>query len=76
MKTVNFSDEIPETYITVKYKGKERQMRRFAEVVSTDKFGQTRVIRPAEYLYINKDGKNKTEFTKNPSRSTGNKEKK
>ena len=74
MKPINFSNEIPATYITVKHKGKERQMRRFGEVLFINKFGQARVIRPAEYLYVNKDGKHKMDFTKNPSRSTGNKE--
>lgn len=69
-KTNIYNDEIPETYITVKYNGKDRLMRRFGAVISTDKFGKTREIRPAEYLYINKDGKNKISFTKEPNRFT------
>ena len=76
MKPIDFFEEIPQTYITSKYKGKDREMRRFGAVTFTDKHGHTKELRPAEYLYIYRDGKHKVSYSKHPFRSTGNKEKK
>ena len=70
MNRIEINDDIPETYITVKYKGKEREMRRFGAVTFTNKFGVVKGLRPAEYLYIYKDGKNKLSFSKSPVRTT------
>ena len=64
MNTIDIRDDIPQTYITVKYKGKDRTMRRFGEVTIGNK-----QIRPAEYLYEYRDGK-KLSYSKEPSRPT------
>jgi len=75
MNRIEINDDIQETYITAKYKGKERKMRRFGAVTFTNRFGVVKELSPAEYLYIYKDGKNKLSFSKSPTRTTkkGNK---
>ena len=70
MNKLNIFEEIPQTYITVKYKGKEREMRRFGECNLLDERGKiVKQIRPAEYLYVYRDGK-KLSFSDRPDRVT------
>ena len=71
MKKAEFLIEVPPTYVTVKYKGKMREMRRFGECNLLDDRGNiTRQIRAAEYLYVYRDGKNKVEFSREASRES------
>ena len=71
MKKAEFLIEVPPTYVTVKYKGKEREMRRFGECNLLDHMGKVvRQIRAAEYLYVYRDGKNKLEFTREAHRES------
>jgi len=68
MKKIDIFEEIPQTYVTVKYKGKDREMRRFGECNLQDENGKVvRRLRPAEYLYVYRDGR-KTFFSDSPSR--------
>jgi len=76
MQPIQLVEDVQPVYTTVKYKGKDRVMRRFGAVTLTDKYGKTREVRPAEYLYEYRDGKNILHYSKTPFRSTGNKEKK
>ena len=44
--------EVEPVYTTIKVNSKDRRVRRFGECVFTNKRGESKVIRPAEYLYI------------------------
>lgn len=62
MEQIQLETEIIPTYTTVKIKGKNRKVRRFGPVTFTNKHGQSKVIREAEYFFIKNEPK--TIYTK------------